>query len=59
MADVGANPSRIIAVWAAAVELHIGFQALARVSMTRNTKVRDVAEELVRTGALPDGRGTP
>ena len=35
------------------------FQVLARVSMTGNTKIRDVAEELVRTGALPDGRGAP
>jgi len=30
------------------------FQALARVSMARNEKVRDVAERFVRTGELPD-----
>jgi AmiR/NasT family two-component response regulator len=30
------------------------FQALARVSMASNRKVRDVAEQFVRTGELPD-----
>src|SRR5206468_7565049 len=29
------------------------FQALARVSMQTNTKVRDVADTLVRTGVFP------
>ena len=29
------------------------FQALTRVSMESNTKVRDVAERFVRTGQLP------
>jgi GAF domain-containing protein len=29
------------------------FSVLARISMTTNTKVRDVAEDLVRTGELP------
>ena len=29
------------------------FQALARVSMDSNRKVRDVAEQFVRTGELP------
>lgn len=28
------------------------FQALARVSMESNTKVRDIAEQFVRTGDL-------
>jgi AmiR/NasT family two-component response regulator len=31
------------------------FQALARVSMHTNTKVRDIADNLVRTGAFPSG----
>lgn len=30
------------------------FQALARVSMASNQKVREVAERLVHTGQLPD-----
>lgn len=33
----------------------MAFQALARVSMHTNTKVRDVADTLVRTGAFPEG----
>jgi GAF domain-containing protein len=33
------------------------FQLLAQVSMHRNTKVRDVADVLVRTGALPRSAG--
>lgn len=32
-----------------------GLQALARVSMARNQKVREVAERFVHTGQLPDG----
>ncbi len=32
------------------------FALLVRVSQHRSTKVRDVAEALVDTGALPDGR---
>ena len=31
------------------------FQALARISMTTNIKVRDVAEHLVRTGEISGG----
>jgi AmiR/NasT family two-component response regulator len=31
------------------------FQALARVSMLSNTKVRDIADKLVRTGEFPLG----
>jgi GAF domain-containing protein len=34
------------------------FQVLARASMTSNTKVRDIAENLVRTGELPLPRRT-
>jgi GAF domain-containing protein len=34
------------------------FQVLARASMTSNTKVRDIAEQLVRTGELPLPRRT-
>ena len=31
------------------------FQALARVSMLTSTKVRDIADKLVRTGEFPLG----
>ncbi len=31
----------------------LAFQALTRVSMQTNTKVRDVADTLVRTGVFP------
>jgi GAF domain-containing protein len=37
----------------------MAFQALARVSMQSNIRVRDVADTLVRTGELPLGSGRP
>jgi GAF domain-containing protein len=37
----------------------MAFQTLARVSMQTNTRVRDVADTLVRTGVLPRGSGSP
>ncbi len=37
------------------ISADLAFQALARVSMQTNTRVRDVADNLVRTGLFPPG----
>ena len=51
--DIGAAQGILIAKYA--LDQRSAFAVLARISSHTNTKIRDIAAEVVRTGTLPEG----